>query len=96
MTAPLSKLAVRSGCLAFITNSPGKAVTRGCIGRLDVSKPIELGNIVCLNNFLGGVDEEWFRLVHVEIEAKAGPALASILPGQVNPDMLQPSNPWTA
>ncbi|KAK9804933.1 hypothetical protein WJX73_000491 [Symbiochloris irregularis] len=50
--------------------------------RLDPSKPIELGNIVCLNNFMGGLDEEWFRLVHVEIEAKAGPAVASIMPGQ--------------
>ena len=31
-------------------------------------------------NFLGGPDEEWFRLVHIEIEAKAGPALAAIMP----------------
>jgi hypothetical protein len=29
--------------------------------RLDPQGPIELGNIVCLHNFLGGVDEEWFR-----------------------------------
>ena len=54
-----------------------------CACRLDVSQPIALGNIVCLNNFLGGLDEEWFRLVHVEIEARASPALASIWPGQV-------------
>lgn len=39
--------------------------------RLDITKPIELGNIVLLQNFLGGVDEEWFILVHVDIEAKA-------------------------
>lgn len=50
---------------------------------MDPARPIELGNIVCLNNFMGGLDEEWFRLVHVEIEARAGPALASIGPGQV-------------
>ncbi|GAX73502.1 hypothetical protein CEUSTIGMA_g954.t1 [Chlamydomonas eustigma] len=46
--------------------------------RVDPEGPIELGNIVCLNNFLGGPDEEHFRLVHVEIEAKAGPALSRL------------------
>ena len=45
--------------------------------RLEPSGPIALGNIVLLQNFLGGVDEEWFVLVHVEIEAKAGKALAA-------------------
>lgn len=33
-------------------------------------------------NFNGGVDEEWFRLVHVAIEAAAGPAVASLEPLQ--------------
>src|SRR2546426_7156021 len=46
--------------------------------RLDPTRPIELGNITLLRNFLGGVDEEWFVLVHVDIEAKAGKALAGI------------------
>jgi hypothetical protein len=50
--------------------------------RLDPSKPIELGNIVCINNFLGGTDEEWFRLVHVAIEAAAAPAVAALEPLQ--------------
>src|SRR5579863_835642 len=40
--------------------------------RLDQTSPIALGNLALLQNFLGGVDEEWFVLVHVEIEAKAG------------------------
>src|SRR5262249_33389999 len=35
--------------------------------RLDAQGPIELGNVVLLQNFLGGVDEEWFVLVHVDI-----------------------------
>lgn len=39
-----------------------------------------MGNVVCLHNFSAGVDEEWFRLVHVSIEAQAGPAVAAILP----------------
>jgi len=46
--------------------------------RLDPSAPIELGNLGLLQNFLGGVDEEWFILVHVEIEARAATALTSI------------------
>lgn len=54
--------------------------------RLDPQQPIQLGNICCLNNFLGGPDEEWFRLIHVEIEAIAAPVI-SILP-QVQADML--------
>jgi indoleamine 2,3-dioxygenase len=50
--------------------------------RLDPAGPIELGNICCLNNFLGGVDEQWFRLVHISIEAAAAPAVAALEPLQ--------------
>ncbi|HEX2225908.1 MAG TPA: indoleamine 2,3-dioxygenase [Candidatus Binatia bacterium] len=50
--------------------------------RLDGNRPIELGNICLLQNFLGGQDEEWFVLIHVAIEAKAGPALAAIIGAQ--------------
>jgi indoleamine 2,3-dioxygenase len=47
--------------------------------RLDLQKPIALGNIVLQQNFLGGMDEEWFVLVHIEIEAEAGAALAGLV-----------------
>lgn len=47
--------------------------------RLDKDGPVDLGNIVLIQNFLGGVDEEWFILVHVAIEAKASDALNSSL-----------------
>lgn len=50
--------------------------------RIDPRGPIALGNIALLQNFLGGIDEEWFILVHVDIEAKAGPALAAIVSAQ--------------
>jgi hypothetical protein len=33
-----------------------------------------------LQNFLAGVDESWFRLVHVDIEARAAPAVAALHP----------------
>jgi indoleamine 2,3-dioxygenase len=46
--------------------------------RLDPGKPVQLGNIACLHSFLGGVDEEWFRLIHVDIEATAAPVISSL------------------
>lgn len=48
--------------------------------RIDPQGPVALGNIALLQNFLGGMDEEWFILVHVDIEAKAGAALRELLP----------------
>jgi indoleamine 2,3-dioxygenase len=47
--------------------------------RLDQTKPIQLDNIVLLQNFLGGLDEEWFVVVHIQIEQEAGPGLAGLL-----------------
>lgn len=46
--------------------------------RLDPAGPIVLDNIALLQNFLGGLDEEWFILIHVAIEAVAAPALQAI------------------
>ena len=46
--------------------------------RLDESKPIAIGNIMLVQNFLGGLDEDWFILIHIDIEAKAAPAIAAI------------------
>jgi indoleamine 2,3-dioxygenase len=46
--------------------------------RFDASGPIECGNIGLLQCFLGGQDEEWFILIHIEIEKKAGKALKAI------------------
>lgn len=47
--------------------------------RLDRTAPIQLDNIVLLQNFLGGLDEEWFVVVHVQIERQAGPGLAGLV-----------------
>ncbi|MDH4084286.1 MAG: indoleamine 2,3-dioxygenase [Nitrospira sp.] len=47
--------------------------------RLDGTKPIQLDNIVLLQNFLGGLDEEWFVVVHIQIEQQAGPGLAGLV-----------------
>jgi indoleamine 2,3-dioxygenase len=48
--------------------------------RIDATRAIELGNIALLQNFWGGADEEWFILVHVDIEANAAAAIRSLLP----------------
>lgn len=47
--------------------------------RLDRANPIELDNIVLLQNFLGGQDEEWFVVIHIQIERQAGPGLTALL-----------------
>lgn len=46
--------------------------------RLDKQKPITLENLAVLQNFAGGTDEDWFILIHVEIEAKAGHGIAAL------------------
>jgi indoleamine 2,3-dioxygenase len=48
--------------------------------RIDPNKPIELGNIELLQNFSQEAkrDEDWFILVHVDIEAKAADAVNAI------------------
>ncbi len=42
---------------------------------LDRKAPIALDNVRMVQNFLGGADENWFVLIHVAIEAAAGPIL---------------------
>src|SRR5262249_9386423 len=46
--------------------------------RLDPAGPIAAGNLALEQNFLGGLDEEWFVVVHVAIEARAAPAIAAL------------------
>ena len=37
----------------------------------DPNKPFDVENIDILQNFLGGVDEDWFIMIHVAIEYEA-------------------------
>ena len=48
--------------------------------RIDPTGPIELGNIMLLQNFLGGADEDWFIGIHIDIEFKAARALRELGP----------------
>jgi indoleamine 2,3-dioxygenase len=46
--------------------------------RIDPAGPIALGNIETIQHFRGGRDEDWFILVHVDIEARAAGGLVGI------------------
>lgn len=50
--------------------------------RIDPNGPLALGNLTLIQNFLGGMDEEWFTTVHINIEAAAGRGLSALLPAQ--------------
>ena len=43
--------------------------------KINPKKPISLDNVALINNFLGGVDEDWFVTIHVCIEDAAGDAI---------------------
>lgn len=47
-------------------------------GVLDPNRPIDLTNTRMIQPFLGGQDEAWFVLIHVAIEAAAGPMLCAL------------------
>ncbi|MDO0916615.1 hypothetical protein QQM39_39100 [Streptomyces sp. DT2A-34] len=51
-------------------------------GRFDPSRPVELGNLTRLQDFLGGMDDDWFVMVHVAIEAAAAPGLRAMVQAQ--------------
>ena len=53
---------------------------------------LELGNIALLQYFHHSVDEEWFVAVHVEIEAKAVPALLALSAAQEAMQAQQPQD----
>ncbi len=46
--------------------------------RLEPQGPIAIDNIALIQNFLGGLDEEWFILIHVAIEAVAALAVRAL------------------
>ena len=56
--------------------------------RFDSSRDPELGNIGLIQNFLAGEDEEWFILIHVDIELAASSAIAALAPTQDAANML--------
>ena len=51
-------------------------------GRLDPAGAVELPNLTRLQDFLGGMDDAWFVMVHVAIEAAAAPGLCAMVQAQ--------------
>lgn len=75
LAVPYCALADKIGQFPLL---PYTAYTLDNWAKIDESGPINLENIYVIQNFLGGQDENWFILVHVEIEARAGRALGAI------------------
>ncbi len=85
ITRPLVRLAKHLG------QPPILAYRSYCLNnwkRLDPTQPIELGNIALIQNFTNEAkrDEDWFILVHVDIEARAVDAIQALKTlGKVGP-----------
>jgi len=45
--------------------------------KINQNEPVSLNNVALINNFLGGVDEDWFVTIHVCIEDAASDAIDS-------------------
>ncbi len=45
--------------------------------KIDSKEDISLDNVALINNFLGGIDEDWFVTIHVCIENAASPAIGA-------------------
>lgn len=75
LAVPYCKLSAAIGQFPLL---PYSSYTLDNWRKLDPAGGVTLDNIATIQNFYGGVDENWFILVHVEIEAKAGRALAAI------------------
>ena len=75
LAVPYCKLADKIGQFPLL---PYSAYTLDNWGRLDSKGPITTDNIYVIQNFIDGQDENWFIMIHIEIEAKAGAALAAM------------------
>lgn len=83
LAAPLVRLAQR------VERPPILSYASYCLhnwARLEPGRPVALGNLRLLQNFSlpgkGKEDEDWFILVHVDIEARAGQALQALNRGK--------------
>ena len=76
---PLTVISKRLGLPPVLSYSP---YALNNWRRLDPEGPIALGNLAVLQHFLGGLDEAWFILVHIEIETHAGQAIIAAVRAQ--------------
>ena len=69
LARPIVALADRLGQAPLL---PYSAYVLDNWAKIDKAGPVALENIRMVQNFLGGVDENWFVMIHVAIEAEAG------------------------
>lgn len=73
LAVPIVAIADRLGQAPLL---PYSAYVLDNWARIDKACPVALDNVRMVQNFLGGQDENWFVLIHVAIEARAGEALS--------------------
>ncbi|CAN0057092.1 unnamed protein product, partial [Ascophyllum nodosum] len=76
---PLSSLAAAEGIPPLLTHT---SLVLHNWHRLDPSGPIRTENLACNCRFLGGLDETWFYISTVEIEARGGGVFGALLQAQ--------------
>lgn len=77
LAVPMVALADRLGQQPLL---PYSAYVLDNWGLIDPTGPISLDNTYMIQHFLGGMDEAWFVLIHVAIEARAGEVFAEMSP----------------
>lgn len=76
VSIPLWRIAHKLGRPPILTHA-SIVLDNWC--RLDIDRPIELGNIKTLQLFLGGLDEQWFYLTTVAMESAGAASLSAIV-----------------
>ncbi|CAN0593715.1 unnamed protein product, partial [Ectocarpus sp. 12 AP-2014] len=76
IAVPLAALAEAEGMPPLLTHT---SLVLHNWHRLDPAGPLRTENLACNCHFLGGLDETWFYISTVEIEAKGGGVFGALL-----------------
>ncbi|CAM9258716.1 unnamed protein product, partial [Hapterophycus canaliculatus] len=79
IAVPLATLAASEGMPPVLTHA---SLVLHNWHRLDPSGPVRTENLACNCRFLGGLDETWFYIATVEIEARGGGVFGALLEAQ--------------
>eukprot|EP00752_Nemacystus_decipiens_P012084 g10714.t1 len=79
VAVPLAALAGAEGMPPLLTHT---SLVLHNWHRLDPSGPVRTENLACNCRFLGGLDETWFYIATVEIEARGGNVFGALLEAQ--------------
>ncbi|CAN0078752.1 unnamed protein product [Scytosiphon promiscuus] len=79
IAVPLAALAASEGMPPVLTHA---SLVLHNWHRLDPSGPVRTDNLACNCRFLGGLDETWFYIATVEIEARGGAVFGALLEAQ--------------